>query len=448
MRDSGVQWLGEIPAHWDVKRLKFLARKPLMYGANEAADDDTPMSPRYIRITDIDDNGNLKDDTFRSLPYEIAAPYLLESGDILFARSGSVGRTFRYREDWGKVCFAGYLIKFSTDLQLACPEFVDFFASSQSYWEWLSSIAIQTTIQNVSAEKYANLAIPLPPLAEQRAIAAYLDRETAVIDRLIGEAEALNALLREKRVALISRAVTKGLDADVEMKDSGVEWLGEIPAHWDVKPVYTLTLATAKRDPSQEPDTEFRYIDVSSVSSEQHHITAYEQLMGYDAPTRARNIVFEGDTIFATVRPYLRNIALVPIELNDSICSTGYCVLRADRTMLESRFLFCSCISAGFVAGVEAHQQGVSYPAVSDRVVRRQVIPLPPLHEQRAIAAQLDRETVKIDGLICKNDELVALLREKRTALISAAVTGKIAVDPSPAPTPPQRIVEGSAVAL
>ena len=213
------------------------------------------------------------------------------------------------------------------------------------------------------------------------------------------------------------------------MRDSGVQWLGEIPAHWDIKPVNALTMATDKYDPSQDPDTEFRYIDVSSISSELHQIAAFEQLKGYDAPTRARNVVFEGDTIFATVRPYLRNIALIPIELHDSICSTGYCVLRPKRITLESRYLFYSCISAGFVASVVEHQEGVSYPAVSDRVVRRQDIPLPPLHEQRAIAAYLDRETAKIDSLIGETEALNALLREKRVALISQAVTKGLDAD-------------------
>lgn len=221
----------------------------------------------------------------------------------------------------------------------------------------------------------------------------------------------------------MTRTKLKARMSAVAMKESGVQWLGEIPAHWDVKPVYALTLATDKRDPSQKPYTEFRYIDVSSISSELNQISAFEELMGYDAPTRARNVVFEGDTIFATVRPYLRNIALIPIELHDSICSTGYCVLRPERIKLKSCYLFYSCISAGFVASVEVHQQGVSYPAVSDRVVRRQVIPLPPLHEQRAIASYLDRETAKIDSLIGETEALNALLSEKRVALISQAVT-------------------------
>ena len=208
-----------------------------------------------------------------------------------------------------------------------------------------------------------------------------------------------------------------------EMKESSVEWLGEIPSHWDCIPIHAVTLLTSTHDPRQESDKVFRYIDVSSICNEIHKISEYEQLAGWDAPTRARNVVLEGDTIFATVRPYLRNIAQIPTELHDSICSTGYCVLRPKRSKLNSRYLLYSCIGACFVASVVAHQRGVSYPAVSDRVVRRQVIPLPPLHEQRAIASYLDAETARIDNLIAKTERLNELLREKRTALISQAVT-------------------------
>ncbi|MCY3797107.1 MAG: restriction endonuclease subunit S [Chloroflexi bacterium] len=209
LKESGVEWLGEIPRHWAVKRLKFLTRKPLMYGANEAADDNRRDYPRYIRITDIKEDGSLRDDTFRSLPYEIATPYLLTEGDILFARSGAtVGKTFRYQADWGIACFAGYLIRFRCDPTQVISEFVDYYTSSKPYWEWVNGIFIQATIQNISAEKYANTSLGVPPLHEQRAIASYLDRETARIDALITKNERLIDLLREKRTALISAAVT------------------------------------------------------------------------------------------------------------------------------------------------------------------------------------------------------------------------------------------------
>ena len=425
MKDSGVEWLGEIPAHWDVKRLKFLTCKSLMYGANEAADDDNPDNPRYIRITDIRDDGTLRDDTFRSLPYEIAAPYLLENGDILFARSGSVGRTFRYRDGWGQVCFAGYLIKFSTDMRIAVPKFVDYFTSSKPYWDWLNSISIQTTIQNVNAEKYANLALGIPPLAEQRAIAAYLDRETARIDALIAKAQQLNALLREKRVVLISQAVTKGLDPAAPLKASGVEWLGEIPAHWDVKRLKFLgeSIIGLTYSPSDVTD-ESNGVLVLRASNIRDGKLAYENCVYVSAEIPSRLVTRKHDILICS-RSGSRSL----IGKNAKIIGDGVDVtFGAFMTVFRSRFH--DYISYVFNSRLFEQQSGSFMTSTINQltisILDNIQLPYPPLAEQRAIAAHLDRETAKIDALIAKDDQLIALLREKRTSLISAAVTGKI----------------------
>ena len=122
--DTGINWLREIPANWQVRRLRYLASGPLMYGANEAASETDPSFPRFVRITDISEDGSLRPETFRSLPSEIAEPYLLREGDILLARSGAtVGKTFIYRKEWGKACFAGYLIRFPCNRDLLLPRF-------------------------------------------------------------------------------------------------------------------------------------------------------------------------------------------------------------------------------------------------------------------------------------------------------------------------------------
>ena len=182
-KHSGIEWLGRIPARWEVKRLKHLLVEPLKYGANEPAEHTEHNLPRYIRITDIREEGTLRDDSFRSLPEDIAKPYLLVDGDILFARSGAtVGKTFRYHPSWGKAAYAGYLIRARLDKFKAESNFVEYFTQSQGYAGWLQNNFIQATIQNVSAERYASLRISIPPLPEQCAIAAFLDRETARID--------------------------------------------------------------------------------------------------------------------------------------------------------------------------------------------------------------------------------------------------------------------------
>ncbi len=213
MKDSGIEWLGEIPAHWEVKRLKFIVSEPLQYGANESAEFDDPDWPRFIRITDIDETGALRDDTFKSLPEAIAEPYLLREGDLLFARSGAtVGKTFMYRTSWGRACYAGYLIRARIDCRSALPEHVSYFTASASYWNWLTSVFSQSTIQNVNAEKYSNLFLAIPAIDEQNAIVSYLDRETAKIDELISRIREAIEKLREYSAALVSAAVTGKID--------------------------------------------------------------------------------------------------------------------------------------------------------------------------------------------------------------------------------------------
>ena len=213
LKPSGVEWLGEVPEHWEVKELKRLLVEPLQYGANEPAELDDPTFPRYVRITDIDEAGVLRDETFRSLPPEVAAPYLLEDGDLLLARSGAtVGKSFLYRPDWGTCAYAGYLIRARVDAQSADARFVRYFTATSAYWEWLDSTYIQATIQNVSAERYASLTIPVPPVHEQHAIVAFLERETARVTDLVERAEAAIERLQEYRTALITAVVTGKID--------------------------------------------------------------------------------------------------------------------------------------------------------------------------------------------------------------------------------------------
>ena len=212
-RNSGVDWLGEIPEHWKVNPFRRVLREPLKYGANEAADLDDPDLPRFVRITDIDDLGHLRDETFYSLPAEVAAPYLLEPGDLLFARSGrTVGRTFLYDDSWGPCAYAGYLIRARVDRTRVLPEFVSHFSASKSYKSWLRAELIQATIENVSAGRYAGMPIPIPPLEEQRAISEFLDRETERIDALSSRVEVAIKRLLEYRSALITAAVTGKVD--------------------------------------------------------------------------------------------------------------------------------------------------------------------------------------------------------------------------------------------
>ena len=213
MKDSGVEWLGKVPEHWGVTRLKHLIWGNLVYGANEAAEDDNPNNPRYIRITDMNNDGSLDPNTFRSLPYHIAESYLLEDGDILLARSGAtVGKSFLFKNEFGTSCFAGYLIRARANTKKLNPKFAYWFFQSNSYWKYVSGSQIQATIQNVSAEKYGDLYLSVPEISVQKRISNFLECEINKIDNLIAKAESAIQLMQERRTALISSAVTGKID--------------------------------------------------------------------------------------------------------------------------------------------------------------------------------------------------------------------------------------------
>jgi type I restriction enzyme, S subunit len=199
---------------WAVTRLKFIRSGALQYGANEPAASEDRAAPRYIRITDVNDDGTLLDDTFQSLPEPVAAPYLLQDGDILLARSGAtVGKALRYRAEWGRACFAGYLVRLRPDRRKILPDYLYYYTQSRAFRRQVWVSTVQSTIANVNAERFGNFSIPLAPLEEQRAIVKFLDVRMQKADALLRVVEQQLAKLREYRRALIVSAVTKGWEA-------------------------------------------------------------------------------------------------------------------------------------------------------------------------------------------------------------------------------------------
>ena len=208
LKDSGIDWIGKIPEHWNCTAFKRLLLEPMQYGANEPAEECDYNNPRYIRITDIKEDRTLRDDTFKSLPLEKAKDYILSKGDLLFARSGAtVGKTFLYNED-NAACFAGYLIKAKCNKKKLVPNFVFYYTLSNIYQNWKNSIFIQSTIQNIGADKYSSMPIIVPPLAEQQAIADYLDQRCSEIDELIALKQQKIEKLKEYKKSLIFECVT------------------------------------------------------------------------------------------------------------------------------------------------------------------------------------------------------------------------------------------------
>jgi type I restriction enzyme S subunit len=309
-------------------------------------------------------------------------------------------------------------------------QFLFFLATSEQFRQRLDSIVQSVTRSHQRADpaQIYKFWSALPPLSEQQAIAAFLDRETGRIDALIARKERLLELLAEQRTALISRAVTKGLDASVKLKPSGVEWLGDVPEHWEVKRAglaYKIQLGKMLQpDTSTSDDEQFAYLKALHVQ--------WEKIQTDDLPVMwaskyelSKYSVKRGDLLVCEGGEVGRAVILQD-DLENVIIQNSLHRVRSNNNL--NTFLMYVLENAASKHWFEilcnkatiAHFTGDKFSALR--------IPLPPLPEQQAIAAFLDRETAKIDELSAKVTTVIERLKEYRTALISSAVTGKIDV--------------------
>jgi len=422
-KNSGVNWLGEIPAHWEARRLKHAA--PEIGSKLSKKPDELP----YLGLENIESGTGclMLDNAVESVESTVIR---FEKGDVLFGK---------LRPYLAKVVHADFDGVGTTELLVLRPNegvdsrFLFYCLLSDGFIETVNGLTYGTKMPRANSEQVGHLRIGIPPLPEQRAIAAFLDRQTARLDALIAEQRRLIELLQERRAALISRAVTRGLDPDAPLKDTGIPWLGEIPAHWEVKRlkfVANVQTGVAKgRNLKSKETIEVPYLRVANVQSgfvdlsdvatitigkdelKRYSLQVGDILMteGGDYDKLGRGTVWEGQVascihqnhIFAVrvhqgVNPYWISL------ITQADYARHYFILRSKQTTN--------------LASISATNIG-EFPVI-----------LPPSEEQRAIAAYLDRETAKIDAAIVEIETSIARLEEYRTALIAAAVTGKIDV--------------------
>lgn len=210
MKNSGIEWIGKIANEFAVYKFKYLLKTPMQYGANEAGITFDKTLPRYIRITDITSDGRLKQDNRLCIEDTVAKPYILQDGDLLFARSGgTVGKSFLYKQSYGNAAFAGYLIRAVVNRTIAVPEYVYYYTNSSIYDTWKNSIFIQSTIQNIGADRYSNMPIIVPNnIEEQRSIVEYLNERCFGIDALIAKKQQYLTEIETYKKSLIYEYVT------------------------------------------------------------------------------------------------------------------------------------------------------------------------------------------------------------------------------------------------
>ena len=415
-KPSGVEWLDEIPAHWEIKRLKYVAALNPRASEVRKLAPDTEVS--FVPMEAVGEYGGLDLSLTKGLS-DVADGYTYFSdGDVLVAK---ITPCFEN----GKGSLAGGLVNGiafgTTELHvLRCGPQLDklftFYLTLTNAFRKLGEAEMYGAggQKRVPESFVTDLKHPIPPLSEQRAIAAFLDRETAKIDALVAKKERLIELLREKRTALISHAVTKGLDPNVPMKDSGVEWLGEIPAHWNIM---RLARVTECLDGQRVPlNAEER----GDMQGDYPYWGANSIVDYLDSWIFDEELVLIGED----GAPFFDRNREVAFTVSGKIWVNNHAHVLRPKPQIHSKFLSNALNSVDYRRFID----GATRDKLTQSDMNAIPIQLPPISDQRAIAALLDRETEKIDDLIAKVREAIDRLRELRTALISAAVTGRIDV--------------------
>lgn len=421
-KESGVEWLGEIPAHWEVKRLKHVTecidgkRVPLNSEQRAEIKGEYPYWGAN-GIVDYIDRWLFDEELV--LLGEDGAPFFEPNKDVAFLVQGKV---------W--VNNHAHVLRPKPMIE---PKFLSHLLNVIDYSTYIDG----STRDKLTQDEMNGIPIQFPPLPEQRAIAAFLDRETAKIDALIAKRERMIALLQEKRAALISQAVTKGLDLNVPMKDSGVEWLGEIPKNWQVKKLKHLALALEcgiQMGPfgSMLKNLSFEDTGIKVFGQENtiagdfgcgsRWITAeqYHELKQYE--------LMPGD-IVVTRKGSLGNARLVPSGAPKGIIDSDTIRIRIECQKLGSEYLSLLLHDAHYMQEqIQSKKRGAVLGGLNTQTIADLIVLVPPWLEQTNILTYCREIENYVEALLGKINFIIQRLREYRTALISAAVTGKIDV--------------------
>ncbi len=416
-KDSGVEWLGEIPSHWDVVRAKWKFTTKKEINKNLQCLERLSLTMNGVLERSINSDEGLQPADFKS--YQI-----FERNDLVFKlidlenfKTSRVGLVHK------KGIMSPAYIRLEATKNLNHKFF---------YYQYFNmyllgvynEIGGQGVRSALNASDLLEIEINYPPKEEQTKIADFLDYETAKIDKLIAKQERLIELLKEKRQGVISHAVTKGLDPNAPMKDSGVEWLGEIPKHWEFKKLkYVAKLLSDKKSVKNRKVIALENIEGFTGN----FIESDSEFLG-DGVTVDKN-----DILFGKLRPYLAKVYLT----QETSVAFGDLLAYRPSKLMESHFLFYYMIFDAFIKIVDSSTYGTKMPRASSEFIGEMPILIPPKEEQIKIVNFILVELNKFDILISKAEKMIQMSKERRTALISSAVTGKIDVRHWQPPTHP-----------
>ena len=431
-QDSGIEWLGRIPEQWKVKKLKYLSDVILGKMLTPNSKVGYHLKP-YLRAKNLTwlkvDTIDIKEMWFSENDLK---RYRLRKNDLLVSEGGEVGRTCIWCDEIPECYIQNSVnrVRFSKNLN---PRYYLYLFLIYGYKGHFDSVVSRVSIAHLTKEKLVDIAFLVPPLHEQEQIAKYLDRKTEQIDTLIDKKKRLIELLKEERTAIINQAVTKGIDPDVTTKDSGIEWLGEIPAYWELSQFSRHIRTKARlgwKGLRADEYVNFGYGFLSTPNIKDKEID-FENInyITDERYTESPEIMLQKDDILLAKDGSTLGIVNIvkdlpfPCTVNSSIA-----VLRVISDRLIPDFLKIFIESHYLQNIIQRIKGGMGVPHLFQADINKFLLVMPPIHEQLSIVEYVEKETSRTDTIISKSEKEVELLQEYRTALISEVVTGKIDV--------------------
>ena len=434
-KPSGVPWLGDVPGHWDVVQLGRIG--VFSKGSGGTKDDEVPHGIPCVRYGDLYTTHKYFISQTRSYvsPAKANAYTPINRGDVLFPTSGEtieeIGKSAVNLMDTRVLC-GGDLIIFRPTIPID-PKFAGYALDCPAAQTQKSLMGRGITIMHIYSSQLKYLWLPLPPLAEQGAIVRYLDGADGRIRAYVGAKERLIALLEEERQAVIHRAVTRGLGPNAPLKPSGVEWLGDVPAHWEVRRLGFLATKFGSGITPRGGATVYQEDGIPFLRSQNIHFDGLRiHNVARIAPSLHQELsgshIKPGDVLLNITGASIGRTCSVPDDFGEGNVNQHVCIIRPNQNYLLSKFLAGYLSIPAMQREIQFEQSGASREGLTLQSIRKFSVAVPPLAEQAAIVEYLDKATADIDAAIARARRQVELMQEYRARLIADVVTGKLDV--------------------
>jgi len=422
-KPSGIDWIGDIPSHWVSKRLRYVCEFRNGYTPSKAngeywADGTIP----WYRMEDIREFGRFLKESKQSISKDaVKGCGLFEAGSFILATTATIGEhAMLIVDSLANQRFTNLKIRKSLN-HTVTKEF--FFYYLFVIDEFCKSTTKTTTFPAMDMTDLRNFGVSIPPLAEQEAIAAWLDEKCGEIDAAIAKVDREIELIDELKQSEISRVVTRGLNPNASISPSGIDWIGNIPSHWEIAPVkYSFNLfagATPKTEKAIYWDGEIIWITPADYKTDDHYISKGRKNITKEGLASCATEIVPINSLIFSKRAPIGTVSLAKTPL----CTNQGCISCVPKSATNSNFFYYSCRIA--TKEFEMLGSGATFLEISSSNFANFKMPLPPLTEQQAIADYLDKKCAEIDGLKAKLSKKRETLKELRQSIISEVVTGK-----------------------